>query len=396
LEAGLTLYDMLGGRHRPGESHRRVGIDELARMAAGLRMDGLTGGYVYSDAQTDDARLVIAVMKTGVRRFETVAVNRVKAMGVRRRQPGFEVVLAGDGEEEFKVEAKAVVLATGAFPSPTGRTKQGLLLSKGVHLIGDLEILGLGGQAVVLPETDDGRVLYVVPWLGHALVGTTDTAYRDDPAHPAATHEDIDYLRRHLGRYFDAPDIEPISTFAGLRALADSGEGSTAAASREHVVAELEPGLVQVAGGKLTTYRRIAAEVADRVAAHFRLRRSSATADIPLIGAGGPSGDHLWRRYGTEAEVVQDLADQDPALNRVLGDGDTLAAEVVYTAREEAVTTVSDFTLRRSHLAWFTKDHARADAPLIASILARELGWSQAETARRLSDHDTELTAEGL
>jgi glycerol-3-phosphate dehydrogenase len=270
------------------------------------------------------------------------------------------------------------------------------VLSKGAHLVGNLEILGLGEEAVVLPETDDGRVLYVVPWLGRALVGTTDTVYQGDPAHPAVTHEDIEYLRRLLARYFDAPDIEPISTFAGLRALADIGAGSTAAASREHVVAELEPGLVQVAGGKLTTYRRIAAEVADRVGAHLRLRRPSGTAEIPLIGTGAPAEDHLSRRYGTEAETVRDLARADSGLDQVLGDGDTLAAEVVYTAREEAVTLVSDFTLRRTHLAWFTKDHARVDASLIASILARELGWSPAETTRQLGDHETELSAEGL
>jgi glycerol-3-phosphate dehydrogenase len=396
LEAGLTLYDILGGRHRPGESHRRVGVDELQTMAPALIDDGLTGGYVYSDAQTDDARLVMAVLKTAVTRFEAVAANRVRAEEVRPSKRGFEVTIR-DGED-FKVEARAVVLATGSFPAPdvVGSTPRAMVLSKGAHLITGLETLGLSERAVVLPETDDGRVLYVVPWLGHALVGTTDTMYEQDPSHPAAGAEDIEYLRRHLGRYFDAPDVEPIATFAGLRALADTGAASTAAASREHVVAELRPGLVQVAGGKLTTYRRIAAEVANRVASRLRVRRPSTTAAIPLVGAGKRGSGHLWRRYGSEARVVDALARDERRLGKTFGDEATLAAEVVYCVREEAVTRISDLTLRRTHLAWFTKDHARADAPAIAAVMARELDWSDQETRRQLALHEEELNAEGL
>jgi glycerol-3-phosphate dehydrogenase len=307
-----------------------------------------------------------------------------------------------------------VVAATGAFTPPGVDGGPGLRLvrSKGTHLLADLSLMGIGDRALVLPETDDGRVLYIVPWLGHAMVGTTDTPYTDDPARPAASDDDVDYLIRHVRRYLDVPPFEPVSTFAGLRALADTGGGSTARASREHVVGEPVPGYVQVAGGKLTTYRRIAAEAADRVAAFLRLDRRSATGEIPLVGTGGARPELERRlqavglpatavgptiaRYGTESETIAGLVETDPRLAAPLGDGRTTLADVVHAVRHEAAASIGDVTLRRTHLAWFSKDHARSDAPAVASVMGDELGWDAAETARRLSEHEEELAAEGL
>lgn len=172
------------------------------------------------------------------------------------------------------------------------------------------------------------------------------------------------------------------------------------------------PGLVQVAGGKLTTYRKIAAEAADVVAGHLDVGVKSSTAEVDLIGANGsiPALERRLReagacdsvitpsigRYGTEVMTLANLMEEDPDLAKPLGDGRTSRADVVYAVRFEAASRISDFTLRRTHLAWFTRDHARGDAAEIASIMQRELGWSDEERAGQLAAHERELTAEAL
>jgi glycerol-3-phosphate dehydrogenase len=287
-----------------------------------------------------------------------------------------------------------------------------LVASKGTHLMVAKDDLPLGDRALVLPTTDDGRVLFIVPWLGHSMIGTTDTVYTDDPTHPTASDEDNAYLIRHVRRYLDVPDFEPISSFAGLRALADPEGESTAKASRGHVVGEPVPGLVQVAGGKLTTYRKIAAEAADVVADRLDVGVKSSTDEVMLVGANGsvPSLQRRLReagaaesvidpsitRYGTEVMTLARLMEEDPDLAKPLGDGRTSRADVVYAVRHEAASRISDITLRRTHLAWFTRDHAREDAPVIGSIMQRELSWSDEELANQLAAHETELAAEAL
>jgi glycerol-3-phosphate dehydrogenase len=274
LRAGLVLYDLLGGFDRPGSRHRRISVAELLKDIPNLRSEGLRSGFVYSDAQTDDARLVIAIARTAVDRFGAVAVTRARATAVTSVTDGY-IVTVQDlvSGVELGVEARAVVVATGAFPAPScdGSRQLDVVVSKGAHLVVKKAQIGLGDRAIVLPRTDDGRVMYIVPWAEHALIGTTDTPYDGDLSHPAADVADIDYLIRHVARYLDVDSFEPLSTFAGLRALADDGSGETSQASREHVIAEPRPGYVQVAGGKLTTYRRISADAASVVARRLRI-----------------------------------------------------------------------------------------------------------------------------
>lgn len=416
LRAGLTLYDVLGGFGRPGDRHRGVDPDTLLEMMPDLRTDGLKSGVVYSDAQTDDARLVVTLLKTAVRRYGATAAGGIKVERIHPRDGWFEVdvtdVTTGEG---FRIEATTVLAATGAFELPgidgPARPME-LVKSKGTHLLVRSEDLPLGGRALVLPTTDDGRVLFIVPWLGHSMIGTTDTEYTEDPTHPTASDEDDAYLIRHVRRYVDVPDFQPVSSFAGLRALADPKGESTAKASRGHVVGQPVPGLIQVAGGKLTTYRKIAAEASDVVAEHLGVDVSSTTDEVSLVGADGavPSLratlrdagladsaiDPTIRRYGTEAMTIARLIGEDPDLATPMGDGRTSHADVVYAARYEAADRISDVTLRRTHLAWFTRDHARDDAPAIADLLQRELGWSDEERSRQLEAHDAELRAEKL
>lgn len=414
LQAGLMLYDTLGGFGRPGKRARRVGPAAALAVVPTLRTESLTGGFVYSDAQTDDARLVITVLKTAVRAHGATAVGRVRVDALRPRGDTYELEAADlESGNHVVVRARSVVLATGAFTPPglPGAPEFQLVRSKGSHLIVEREALGLGNTAIVLPETDDGRVLYIIPWLGHAMIGTTDTAYAADPTHPTVGSGDSEYLVRHVRSYLDVPEFEPLSEFAGLRALA-GGEGDTARASREHKIDEPAPGVVRVAGGKLTTYRRIAAEASDRAARHLGSRSRSRTKDLPLIGTGAAPGPLERRltsagipteaataiagRYGGEAVRIAELAEQRPELAEPFSDGRSVAAEVVHAMRHEGAATIADITLRRTHLAWFSSDHARKDAARIAELAGEELGWSATERERRLADHDAELVAEGL
>jgi len=394
LGAGLTLYDMLGGSDRPASRHRRLNRSDLARLVPNLRDEGLRGGFIYSDAQTDDARLVMAVAKTAVRRYGVVACNRMR---VTRIEPGDrqQVVvedLAGGGQ--MSISCRGVLLTTGAFKPPFSNQRSlGIVASKGAHLLLDAEEVGLGARAVVLPETDDGRVLFIIPWSGMALLGTTDTPYTGDPTHPKVEQGDAEYLMNHLHRYFDLPPLQPIASFAGLRALSDRKGRPTSKVSREHTIAHLAPGLVQVAGGKLTTYRRIAAEACDRLTRDLGARGRSHTDKEMLEGAGGSrssGADPLFDRYGTEGDAIRTDAGESPAM---LSDGRTLALEAVHAARYESAASIGDVLLRRTHVAWMTSDHGRMDAVTIAGLLAKELNTDPAGLIR---DYEAELKSEGL
>ena len=415
LRAGLTAYDLLGGLGRPGSRHHSTTAEELLAAIPTLRHEGLKSGFVYSDAQTDDARLVISLLKTSVVRYGTTAVNQVEVESVETAGNGFELNMVDRMTgARFTSRARSVLSATGAFDPPglDGVASLQVVRSKGSHLIVSRELLGLGDRALVLPETDDGRVLYIVPWLGHSMIGTTDTPYRTEPTHPTSTPEDNEYLIRHVRRYLDVGAFEPLSTFAGLRALKDTGAASTAKVSREHVIEQPVPGYVQVAGGKLTTYRRIAAEAADVVAGALGVRVASSTKDIPLLGAGvdrlrlvrelQDAGadprviEPTIARNGGDTTRIADLMRSDPRLTSPLSDERTSLADVLHAVRHEGAARLSDVTLRRTHLAWFTPDHGRADVERIAEVMAAELGWSPSERQSQIEAHDRELLAEAL
>jgi glycerol-3-phosphate dehydrogenase len=391
LGAGLTLYDLLGGIGRPGERNRRLSKAAVSTAAPRLRREGLRGGFVYSDAQTDDARLVIALARTAVD-LGAVAVNRIRAEAVQPVASGFEV---NCGENSLR--ARAVVAATGAF-SPPGARASSLVLSKGAHVIVAKEAVGLENRAIVLPKTDDGRVLFIIPWAGRALIGTTDTAYSGSPMHPLADDDDVKYLLEHVGRYLDVGPLEALATFAGLRALADPGAENTASASREHMIKEDQPGYFQVAGGKLTTYRRIAGEVAKVVSRRLGHHGKSRTKHLLLAGAG--SGHHLRaglsRRYGTRQAQVREAIAKVPDGNELLSDGQTFLGEADYAVACEAATTLGDFTLRRTRLSLLSPDHGRSDANRIGEVMGAALSWPAGELARQLELHEAELRSEGL
>ena len=415
LRAGLSLYDRLGGRYGR-ERHRRLGREDLSHLFPKLRRESLQEGFLYRDAQTDDARLTVSLLKTAVGLHGAVAVSRMRAVDIASRSDGLVVTLQ-ENWNPIHVRSRSVVAATWAFPAPgvdPTAAGTGVRFSKGVHLVYRADDLGVGNQALVLPETDDGRLLFIVPWRGLALLGTTDTPYEGDPGKVRPEEADVHYLERHLERYMDCPGVAPIASFAGLRTLT-AGRNSTASASREHRIIEQDPGMFTVVGGKLSSARAIGSEVVDRACAYLGIDTPSRTSDAVLIGGGTGTGlqarlrtglervglpaaygDQLIGRYGTESLKVLGLLEQRPGLRLLLDPSPISPAEVVYTARDESVTTVGDFALRRTNLAWSCPDHGRSWAPLVAATLAAEFGWSKVEMEKAISGYQDELVDQGL
>ncbi len=415
LRTGLGMYDLLGGR-RGGARSRRAAAGEVAEMFPALRTEGLRGGFIYGDASTDDVRLTVCVLKTAVLRHGATALSGAAVESIAPDREGFRATLR-DEEGSFQILARSVISATWAHPPPPLEGEPpgpGMRLSKGAHLLYRAEDLGMRDRALVLPDTGDGRIMFVVPWLGMALAGTTDTPYEGHPAGVRPEPEDVEYLRERLARFLDADGAEPVSAFAGLRALADRS-GSTAAASRGHKILEPVPGCLRIAGGKLTAFRAIAAEAVDRACAFLGVDKPSRTAGETLVGAGTGGGfaagllrraealglpagygRNLIARYGRESEAVLRLAGQIPNGLAPVGPSGIIRAEVAYAARCESAGSVADFALRRTHLARISPDRGRSDAPAIAEVLAQELNWPPSRAQNALADYEQALTAEGL
>jgi len=412
IRLGLWWYDRLGVHAK--DTKRVLTREELLDRFPRLRMEGLRHGVVYRDAQTDDARLTLMVIRTAVD-LGAVALNHADAVDIERSGSKWTVTIRDRfGDATHDLRAPAVVAATGADHPPGDHTDPlPVVLSKGVHITVDANDVGIRDMALVLPETSDSRVLFLVPWKNHVVIGTTDTPYDGDPAHPTADPADIRYLCDELDTYLDVGGVDPISAWAGLRALIGKPGGATAKASREHQIVEVAPGYVRVAGGKLTGYRAIAQSVVDRLyGRRTRSRRGTATvqihgagitqglvkrvsASLSVLGAPEQLASDIVARYGTAADAMLDLAHHDVALATVIADH-WLAAEVVYGVRHESVVTISDFVQRRTRIAWFTQDHARGALPHVGRVMATELGWTDDRLDAELERAEQDLLAEGL
>jgi len=405
MAGGLWMYDLLAGRHG-GRGHRSLTPAAAASLVPPLRLVGLRRAYLYYDAVTDDARLVIAVLRTALARG-AVAGNYVRAVGllmVHGRVAGARAVDLETGQS-LSVSAQTTVNATGVWADSVaafgGHPDFAIRRSKGVHLILPADRLRLGRAALVLPETDDGRLAFVVPWFGTALVGTTDTEWEGPPDSPSVEGRDIDYLLDHASRYLTsrltARDI--LGVYAGLRPLVATGAGANrpgARLSRRHEIVQSAEGLVTVVGGKLTTYRKMGEDVL-RVVCGRPARGVSPTHGLALDGAqdladalprvrsralrlglSGRTCVHLLRSYGTGAATVLDLVAARPSLGEPLAPGRPhIAAEVIVAVREEMARTVGDVLLRRTRLAHFLPRHGREIAARVAALMAEDLGWTQ-------------------
>jgi glycerol-3-phosphate dehydrogenase len=400
---GLKLYDWLAGSARLSRSQFVSKSNTADRMPA-LDPSHIVGSVSYADGQFDDARYTIALVAS-MAEAGGEALNYARVVGFEKNSGG---KLTGVEVEDqlsqarFTVRARAFVNATGPWSDSirqlaTVGAKPRMRLSKGVHVLLPLEVLQ-SRDALLIPKTEDGRVLFALPWFDRLLVGTTEKELTNHEE-LYVTRDEVDYLLRHLNKYLTAPvgREQVVSAFVGVRPLLSAGKsGDTQGLSRDYEVeVDQLSGLISVMGGKWTTYRAMAEDTINVVQEFVgEPVTSSATGEYLLSGARGwnpeywrtlireygvtqPAAQHLVQKFGTHAGRVLALTTVDLNLGLLLLDGfPTLRAEVVYAARYEMATTIEDVLLRRSGLQLSSWTGAIAAAPLTASILAGELDWN--------------------
>ncbi|MFJ3662068.1 glycerol-3-phosphate dehydrogenase/oxidase [Streptomyces sp. NPDC090119] len=421
--AGVALYDVMSmarGHGRGLPTHRHLSRNRALRVAPCLRKDALVGALQYYDAEVDDARFVTTLVRTAASYGAKVA-NRTRVTGFLREGERVVGVRVEDveGGGEYEIRARQVVNATGVWTDDT----QGLVgergqfhvkASKGIHLVVPKDRIHSSTGLILRTEKS---VLFVIPWGRHWIVGTTDTAWDLDKAHPAASSADIDYLLEHVNSVLSVPltrdDVEGV--YAGLRPLLAGESEATSKLSREHTVAHPVPGLVVVAGGKYTTYRVMAEDAVD-AAVHGLDRRvaESVTEEIPLLGAEGypamwnareriadRSGlhvarvEHLLNRYGSMADQLLDLIAADPTLGEPLRHADDyLRAEIVYAASHEGARHLDDVLTRRTRISIETFDRGTRSAREAAELMAPVLGWDEDQIAREVEHYEKRVEAE--
>lgn len=394
--AGLKVYDALAGRLGLQRS-RWVSRAEVRRLIPDLRGNGLRAGVWYQDARFDDARLAVHLAMTA-HDHGAVLANHTRVTALVKSGGRVAGVRALDQEtgSEFKVRARVVVNATGVFTDQVRRLDDAaagpmVTASQGVHLVLSGSWLP-EGTALMIPKTSDGRVLFAVPWRDRVLLGTTDTPVSEVRLEPRPLEEELDFLLEHARLYLGptvwAGDVR--SVYAGLRPLVRArGIASTSRLARDHVVVESSSGLLTVTGGKWTTYRKMAEDVVDRAAGSAGLPlRACGTADLPLHGAAGWSegDDGLERAYGGDAAAVRALMDGDPDLAQPLHpDLPYVRAEVVWQARHEMARRVEDVLARRTRALVLDAKAALESAPLVARLMADELGFDVQWQAREVA-----------
>ena len=417
--AGITLYDAMalhGGLPR----HRHLTLRGALRACPALRGEALVGAVQYYDAQVDDARHTLFLARTAAA-YGAHVVSRTRVVGFLREGERVTGVRVHDLEHDrtFEVRAQQVINATGVWTDDTQalvgeRGQFHVRASKGIHLVVPRDRIQ-SSTGLILRTAKS--VLFVIPWGRHWIVGTTDTDWSLDKAHPAASSTDIDYLLDQVNRVLVTPlsRVDVQGVYAGLRPLLSGESESTSKLSREHTVGSPVPGLVVVAGGKYTTYRVMARDAVD--ACVHGLGRSvppSCTQLVPLLGAegypalwnrrrvlAGESGlhvarvEHLLGRYGTLVHEVLDLVKADPTLGSALaGADDYLRAEVVYATSHEGARHLEDVLTRRTRISIETFDRGVAAAREAAGLMSGVLGWTAEHTAREVEHYCLRVEAE--
>ena len=425
--SGVALYDTLAtlSRHARGvPRHRHLTRRGARRLAPSLRKDSLVGGIQYWDAQVDDARFTMFLARTAAS-YGALIASRARVVDLLREGERVTGAVVHDLEKNrtFEVRARQVVNATGVWTDETQglageRGQFHVRASKGIHLVVPRD--RIRSKTGIILRTEKS-VLFVIPWGRHWIIGTTDTDWTLDKAHPAASASDIDYLLDHVNAVLEQPltgeDVEGV--YAGLRPLLAGESEATSKLSREHAVAHTVPGLVVVAGGKFTTYRVMAKDAVDEAvhglaAVLDRNVPKSCTEDLPILGAYGfealwnsrhmlaeESGlnevriEHLLRRYGSLIHEVLALIREDEALGEPLsGADDYLRAEVVYAASHEGARHLEDVMARRTRISIETFDRGDRVCEEVASLMAGVLDWSSDQRDREVEHYRLRVKAE--
>lgn len=408
-DAGLMLYDVLGAR-RDGGWHRRLSRVGTLDLAPTLRAKGLRGGLLYHDGVEDDARYTLAVVRTA-QAAGGVAVTRVRATGLAPRSSGDPVSTLHASDlatgDDLTISARAIVDATGVWAAEPGHPFGGgtlrTLPSRGAHLVVPRDrIPNRTGLTIRVP----GKVVFLVPWPEHWLIGTTDAFFEGPASRPTAAGWEVDKLLATVNATMDVKlgRDDVVGTYAGLRPLIAPSDGSTVKASREHRVTAEANGVVRIGGGKYTTYRVMARDAIDAVLGHEAARtRPSKTADWRLVGAAEADGQsriaaelatipavaslgstvpvQLASRYGTESPAVVMLGTELDLLRPLVPGRAFVEAEVAWAARHELAQSLDDVLARRMRLAVELPDRGASVAARVAAILGAELGWGDARQA---------------
>lgn len=386
---GMRVYDMLAGKHGFGRSQTLSTDEVLARIPA-LEQEGLRGGVLYHDGQFDDSRLLIDLARTAVTRGACL-INYAKVVALTKDAGGYvDGLVCTDIESghEHSVRARCVVNATGAFCDAVRHlddpaTNPMIAPSQGVHIVLDRTFLG-GDTAVMVPRTRDARVMFAIPWHGHTVVGTTDTPITEVSLEPRPLSEEIDFILETASGYLSAqPERSDIlSVFAGIRPLVKAGDtGNTSALSREHTIQISKSGLLTIAGGKWTTYRRMAEDCVNHAATLAGLDdRPCVTRDLRIHGYhtnAAQFGDLA--DYGEDALVIAGVLEARPDLGVVLdAELPTRAVQVYWAVRHEMARTVDDVLARRTRALSLNAAAAMRMAPAVARLMAGELGRDEA------------------
>ncbi len=383
---GLKFYDLLSGQLSMGKSYFISREKTLERLPL-LKADGLKGGVVYHDGQFDDSRMAIALAKSCADKGGVV-LNHFKVIGLLKDDKGKICgVRATDmaTAEEFTINSSLVINATGVFADDIARmdnpvSKATIKPSQGVHVVLDKSFLQ-SNSAIMIPKTDDGRVLFAIPWYNEVVVGTTDTPLDKVSLEPVALQEEIDFILKTAEKYLVRPpkreDI--LCIFAGLRPLAANPDNpeSTKEVSRRHKITLSPSGLLTIIGGKWTTYRRMAEETIDRaIKAGFLGKRKCVTSDLRLISTGADETSGRFHIYGDGAVDIKKMIDDEPVLGKPVDSRlPYTKAEIIWICRNEMPLMVEDVLARRTR-ALFLNARASSDiAAEVANIMAKESGY---------------------
>jgi glycerol-3-phosphate dehydrogenase len=400
---GLKVYDWMAGSLGLGPS-RRLSRKETLDLAPTLEAEGLRGGVLYHDGQFDDARLAIHLARTAAEQG-AILLNYCKVDGLYKQDGRVRGLRATDqiSGRTYDVRARSVINATGVFTDNILRmddpgSEPVITPSQGVHIMLDKEFLP-GETAILVPHTDDGRVLFAVPWHDKIIIGTTDTPVKGVDIEPRALPEEIDFILQQIGRYLKTvPSRKDIrSVYAGLRPLVKSSHKKTAELARDHLILVSETGLVTITGGKWTTYRRMAEDTVNTAIAKSGLpNRPCRTATLPIHGSGNGNDpattvmrtpadfNEPLHYHGSDAPAIRALAAEIPAGNdRLHPRLPYIQAEIIWAARKELCMTVDDALSRRTRALLLDARAAIECAPLVARLLAIELGkdaaWQRQE-----------------
>jgi glycerol-3-phosphate dehydrogenase len=391
---GMKVYDALAGKYGFGTS-KNLSLEETVEHLPTIETEGLRGGVVYHDGQFDDARLLLDLAQTAAGQGAAL-LNYTRVVGLTKDDEGFITGVTAVDEEggaDLHLQARVVVNATGVFTDnlrqlddPTARPI--IQPSQGVHLVLPRSFLG-GDSAIMVPHTDDGRVLFAIPWHNVVVVGTTDTPVDEASLEPVPMEEEVEFLLSHAARYLtkDPSRSDVLSCFAGLRPLVGGGEdGDTSSLSRDHTLQVSGSGLLTLTGGKWTTYRKMAEDAVDHGIVLGGLEQEECvTKELNIHGFHThPERFGELADYGSDAPAVEALIRSDPALSeRIHPRLRPYAGEVVWAVREEMARTVDDVLARRTRSLILDARAAMEAAPRVAELMAKELerdgSWVEAQ-----------------